>query len=85
MVKCLLVDTEKDGKTKSFILAEMLYNMAAGGNLEALKFIMEQVDGKAPQSLNVNANINDRPDIEKLRGIDPLKISQIIDSAFLDE
>ena len=37
------------------------------------------------QDININAKINERPDIEKLRGIDPLKISQIIDSAFLDE
>ena len=54
-------DQEKDNRTKRFQIMSKLYAMAEKGELNAIKFIVERIEGKAVETI-------------KTQEIEPIKI-----------
>lgn len=50
------LDEEEDGIIRKQRLCSMLYHMARDGDVAAIKYIFDRIDGKIPE--NINANIN---------------------------
>ena len=60
----ILIDignTEKDNKQRKTIILEKAYAMAEGGDLNAIKFIVERLEGKPFQTQNIKINETDSP------------------------
>ena len=48
-----IMEEEVDGKTRGERIMEVLEKKAKGGNIKAVEMVIENVDGKLPQAINV--------------------------------
>lgn len=86
--KCIvgiLDDLTYEGNTKRYLLAEKLVNMALGGDINAIKVVLERADGKVPDSIDITTASRDDAGIERLREIDPDRITAAIRSVVMSD
>jgi ribosomal protein L17 len=67
MLNIAIKEATAEGKEKLRIVADKLVELAMSGDLQAIKEVADRLDGKAAQSLDVDATVRFEDLLEQLK------------------